>query len=121
MRIREEDRHLTTFYTKWGRHRYRSVPQGYQASGDDYIHRYNKTTLGVKDVKRVIDESGKYSLSDRKLFDSVSSIKRQQQQQGGHGKAAEVNPPKATPKQCNICGTKHVEFRSWGEMPSLQH
>ena len=34
VRIREEDRHLTTFYTKWGRHRYRSAPQGYQASGD---------------------------------------------------------------------------------------
>ena len=24
--IREEDRHITTFYTKWGRYRYRSAP-----------------------------------------------------------------------------------------------
>jgi hypothetical protein len=28
--IREEDRHLTTFYTKWGRYRYKCAPQGYQ-------------------------------------------------------------------------------------------
>ena len=49
-RIREEDRHLTTFYTKWGRYLYRSAPQGYQASGDAYTHRYEKITIGVKDA-----------------------------------------------------------------------
>ena len=56
VRIREEDRHLTTFYTKSGRYRYRSAPQGFQASGDAYTHRY-KITMGVKDVKRVIDDT----------------------------------------------------------------
>ena len=51
--IREEDRHLTTFYTKWGRYRYCCAPQGYKASGDAYTHRYDKITMGVTNVKRV--------------------------------------------------------------------
>ena len=25
------------------------------------------------------------------------------------------NPAKAVPKQCHNCGTKHLEFRSWGK------
>ena len=61
VRIREEDRHLTTFYVKWGRYRYRSVPQGYQASGDAYTQKYDKITLGVKDVKRMIDDTWLYA------------------------------------------------------------
>ena len=57
----EEDRHLKTFYTKWGRYRYRSAPQGYQSSGDAYTHRYDKITMGIKDVKRVIDDTLLYA------------------------------------------------------------
>ena len=34
--LREEDRHLTTFTTPWGRYRYHTAPQGYIASGDGY-------------------------------------------------------------------------------------
>ena len=34
--ICEEDRHLTTFITPWGRYRYRTAPQRYIASGDGY-------------------------------------------------------------------------------------
>ena len=32
--IREEDRHVTTFITSWGRYKYNVAPQGYMASGD---------------------------------------------------------------------------------------
>jgi hypothetical protein len=59
--IREEDRHLTTFYTKWGRYQYSCAPQGYKASGDAYTHRYDKITMGVKNVKRVIDNTLLYA------------------------------------------------------------
>ena len=41
--IREEDRHLTTFLTLEGRYIYRTVPQGFLASGDGYTHRYVKS------------------------------------------------------------------------------
>ena len=54
--IRESDRHLTTFITPWGRFRYKTAPQGYLASGDAYTHRYDKITMGFKDIKRVIDD-----------------------------------------------------------------
>ena len=70
--IREEDRHLTTFYTKWGRYRYRSAPQGYQASGDAYTHRYDKITLGVQDIKRVIDDTLLYSVDLEGAFRQVA-------------------------------------------------
>ena len=55
--IREEDRHLTTFFTMWGHYRYRSAPQCYASSGDAYTHRYDKITMGVKNSKRVIDDT----------------------------------------------------------------
>ena len=37
-----------TFYTKWGRYRYRIATQGYAASGDAYTHIYDKITMGVR-------------------------------------------------------------------------
>ena len=46
------------------------------------------------------EESGKYSLSDSKLFDSVSGMSSFKRQQGGMVKT-EVNPPRnANPRQC---------------------
>ena len=36
VKIRESDRHFTTFITPWGRYRYVSSPQGWLASGDSY-------------------------------------------------------------------------------------
>ena len=70
--IREEDRHLTTFYTKWGRYRYRSAPQGYQTSGDAYTHRYDKITMGVKNIKRVIDDTLLYAVDLEGAFKQVA-------------------------------------------------
>ena len=55
--IREEDRHMTAFCTMWGIYRYRSAPQGYVANGDAFTHRYDKITIGVRDIKRVIDNT----------------------------------------------------------------
>ena len=61
-----------------------------------------------------VEESSKYSLSDSKLFNSVSGVSsfKRQQQQGGVVKQPEVNPPRASSRQCINCGTTHVEFRS---------
>ena len=40
--LHEDDRHLTTFLTPWGRYRYRVAPQGYVSSGDGYTRRYDE-------------------------------------------------------------------------------
>ena len=40
--IAEEDRHLTSFITEWGRYQYRVAPQGYVSSNDGYAKRYDK-------------------------------------------------------------------------------
>ena len=41
MPIPEEDRHITTFITQWGRFRYKLAPQGFLASGDAYNQRFD--------------------------------------------------------------------------------
>ena len=55
--LREEDRHMTTFLTPWGRYRYTRAPQGYLANGDGYIHSNNRVTVGFRNMKRVIDDT----------------------------------------------------------------
>ena len=55
--IRDEDRHLTTFVTPWGRFRYRTTPQGFLAAMDAYNHRFDLITRDVKNQKRCVDDS----------------------------------------------------------------
>ena len=57
MPIKEEDRHLTTFITPWGRFRYRTTPQGFLAAMDAYNHRFDLITRDIKDKKRCVDDS----------------------------------------------------------------
>ena len=46
--------------------------QGYQASGDAYTHQYDKMALGVKDVKRVIDDTLLYATDMEGAFKQVA-------------------------------------------------
>ena len=46
--LAEEDRHLTTFITPWGRYQYRMAPQGSLASGDGYSRRYDEVIADVE-------------------------------------------------------------------------
>lgn len=55
--IREEDRHLTTFITPWGRYRYKTAPQGYVASGDGYTRRYDEIVADIKNKTKCIDDT----------------------------------------------------------------
>ena len=55
--IREQDRHLTTFITPWGRYRYCSAPQGYTASGDGYSRRYDEIVSTIPDKTKCIDDT----------------------------------------------------------------
>ncbi|XP_066931785.1 uncharacterized protein [Clytia hemisphaerica] len=55
--LREEDRHLTTFITPWGRYRYKTLPQGYIASGDGYSRRFDEIVSDFPDKIKVIDDA----------------------------------------------------------------
>ena len=55
--IREEDRHLTTFITPWGRYRYKTTPQGYIASGDGYTRRYDEIVSSIQNKTKCIDDA----------------------------------------------------------------
>lgn len=55
--LREEDKHLTTFITPWGRYRYRSLPQGYISSGDGYSRRFDEIVSDFPDKIKVIDDA----------------------------------------------------------------
>ena len=61
--LREEDRHMTTFLTPWGCYRYTRAPQRYLASRDGYTHRYNQVTVGLRNIKRVINNTLLYGES----------------------------------------------------------
>lgn len=54
--ICEEDRHLTTFITPWGRYRYKTAPQGYIASGDGYTRRYDELVADIPDKTKCVDD-----------------------------------------------------------------
>lgn len=56
MPIHEEDRHLTTFITPWGRYRYKTAPQGYIASGDGYTRRYDEIVAEIPNKTKCVDD-----------------------------------------------------------------
>ena len=68
VKIKESDRHYTTFITPYGRYRYASAPMGWIASGDGYTHRFDKITESVKNTRRVIDDVLLYHDDKSKAF-----------------------------------------------------
>ena len=57
VRLHEDDKHLTTFITPWGRYRYCVAPQGYRASGDGYTRRYDEIVSEIDDHTKCIDDA----------------------------------------------------------------
>lgn len=66
--IREEDKHLTTFITPWGRYRYKTAPQGYIASGDGYTRRFDEIVADIPDKTKCIDDALLWSNSIQNSF-----------------------------------------------------
>lgn len=66
--LHEDDRHLTTFITPWGRYRYRSAPQGYMASGDGYSRRYDAITADIGNKTKCVDDTLLWSDSIQESF-----------------------------------------------------
>ena len=55
--LREEDRHLTTFITPFGRFRYTRAPQGYLSSGDGYNRRFDSILSDFERKERCVDDT----------------------------------------------------------------
>jgi len=55
--LHEDDRHLTTFITPWGRYRYKTAPQGYIASGDGYSRRFDELVSHIPNKTKSIDDT----------------------------------------------------------------
>ena len=58
--LAEEDRHLTTFITPWGRYQYRMAPQGSLASGDGYSRRYDEVIADVERKTKCVDDTAQW-------------------------------------------------------------
>ena len=69
--IREEDRHVTTFITPWGRFRYRTTPQGFLAAQDAYNHRFDLITRDFIKKKRCVDDSILWGETIEEIFFST--------------------------------------------------
>ena len=59
---------LTTFITKWGRFMYLRMPQGYLASGDAYICRYDKIIKDTTCKVKIVDDTLLYDSSIKGAF-----------------------------------------------------
>ena len=57
VKLAEEDRHLTTFLTPWGRYRYKNLPQGFLAAGDAYTARYDEITKNFSQMEKCVDDT----------------------------------------------------------------
>ena len=66
--IREEDKHLTTFITPWGRYRYKTAPQGYIASGDGYTRRFDEIVSDIPQKTKCVDDALLWSNSIEESF-----------------------------------------------------
>ena len=66
--IHKDDKHKTTFITEFGRYRYKTSPQGYQASGDGYTQRYYAIVEDQPNKALVIDDACQWESSVEKSF-----------------------------------------------------
>ena len=66
--LHEDDRHLTTFITPWGRYRYCVVPQGCIASGDGYSRRFDEIVSDIPRKTKCVDDTLMWSDSIEEAF-----------------------------------------------------
>ena len=66
--IREEDRHITTFITPWGRYRYKVAPQGFLASGDGYNQRFDAIAADFPNKVKCVDDTCMWANSIEAAF-----------------------------------------------------
>ena len=104
--LHEEDRHLTTFITPWGRYRYKTAPQGYIPSGDSYSRRCDELVSHIPNKTKCIDDTLLWSGNlTESFFQAVAWLDLS----GHHGTT--LNPDKF------VFGTDTVEFTGFKITP----
>ena len=68
MLVHEDDRHLTTFLTEYGRYRYITLPQGHTASADGYTLRYYQAVQDIPNKKQCVDDTCQFSETVAECF-----------------------------------------------------
>ena len=68
LELAEEDRHLTTFITPWGRYRYLTLPQGVLCAGDAYTDRMDRLFEDMDRMSRCIDDTAIWDNSIEEQF-----------------------------------------------------
>ena len=71
--IAEEDRHITTFVTPWGRFWYKVLPQGFLTANDAYCERYDKITRDLKNLTCCMDDALLWENTIEQNFFSMGS------------------------------------------------
>ena len=66
--IHEDDKHITTFITPWGRYRYKVSPQGYLASGDGFNQRLDAILGDILAKVRCVDDTCLWAASIETAF-----------------------------------------------------
>ena len=66
--ICEEDQHVTTFITPWGRYRHKVAPQGFMASGDAYNQRFDAIISDFKNKVKCVDDTCMWAISIETSF-----------------------------------------------------
>jgi len=56
LELAEEDQHLTTFITPYGRYKHRRGPMGFSATGDAYCHQGDIALQGMQRCVKVVDD-----------------------------------------------------------------
>ena len=64
----EEDRHIATFITPWGRYRYKVAPQGFLASGDGYTQRFDSIIAEFKNKVKCVDDTCMWESDIKEAF-----------------------------------------------------
>ena len=64
----EESQPLATFITDWGRFMYLRMPQGYLASGDAYIRRYDEVIKDITRKIKLVDDTLLYDTNFKEAF-----------------------------------------------------
>ena len=66
--IVDEDRHVTTFLTPWGRYRYCVAPMGFLSSGDGFNERIDAITTDHVNKVRCVDDTCLWSDTVKETF-----------------------------------------------------
>ena len=69
--LEEDQRHLCTFVTEWGKYRYKSLPQGFLAATDGYTERYDFITKDISRMERCVDDTVLWDTTIEENFHST--------------------------------------------------